>query len=671
MTKLEPPDRIDRAHAAARRAWFTRLWLLLPLAAAGCGWLPTDPSPRVDEITRLPRALSAAEVEVIGASNQFAFGLLEQANHAHANLFLSPLSASMALGMTMNGAAGETWNQMRDMLGFGGLAEEEINAAYESLLELLVGLDPSAETAVGNSVWTRQGFPVHADFLAAVRETFDAEVAELDFASPSASGRINGWVNAATKGRIEDIVPAVIPGDVVMYLINAIYFKAPWTFRFEPSDTRTEPFHLDDGSARTVPLMSMRRDLPYQENDRFQAVDLPYGGSAFSMTVLLPRPEVSADDLAASLDATQWQDITDSFHETDIEVFLPALPDGLRAYAERRPGRPRHGRRVRSPGGPLETLTGRRPADLQREAEVVGGSQRRRYRGGRRDRGLGGRERRSRRSGRPALPLLHPGALFGHHPLRREGRKPTGGLTCKENTTFCHVPFTGAPSRAARLLRRQAHPEHQVRPVRVRIDDPRHAHRQGERLRDLDLRAGGNPEVDQRRALGPVEAARSGHHAGHQPQVDAVYRVDREARLEVDRAVVVVIHEHAPVEGNREALRTGEPQGKLERMSVGIAEPFGRIRRGEVVVGEAEGQGRAVVGRDRVGRPEIVLVRARPRGGEGVGAPRPHFEVPECKGQRGLHGRRLAEVGSTPHVSADDIGADRGGLAAGWRGTCR
>lgn len=190
-------------------------------------------------------------------------------------------------------------------------------------LELLVGLDPSVETAVGNSVWTREGFPVHADFLAAVRETFDAEVAELDFASPSASDRINEWVKAATNGRIEDIVPAVIPGAVVMYLINAIYFKAPWTFRFEPSDTRTGPFHLDDGSTRTVPLMTLRRDLPYQEHGRFQAVDLPYGGSAFSMTVLLPRPDVSVDDLAASLDAMKWRDIADSFHETDLELFLP------------------------------------------------------------------------------------------------------------------------------------------------------------------------------------------------------------------------------------------------------------------------------------------------------------------------------------------------------------
>ena len=324
MTTPERMGPTDGAHHAARRfRFFSIMGALLLLAAAGCGERATGPSDGVDEITQLPRALSAAEVEIIAANNRFAFDLLAQANRSNGNLFLSPLSASMALGMTMNGAAGETWSQMRDVLGFGSLAEEEINASYASLLELLVALDPAVETAIGNSVWTRQGFPVHADFLDAVRETFDAETAELDFASPSASERINEWVKAATHGRIEEIVPARIPGAVVMYLINAIYFKGSWTLRFDPSDTRAEPFHLDDGSARTVPLMTLRRNLPYQENSRFQAVDLPYGGRAFSMTVLLPRRGVSVDDLAASLDAGEWEDIADSFQETDVRLFLP------------------------------------------------------------------------------------------------------------------------------------------------------------------------------------------------------------------------------------------------------------------------------------------------------------------------------------------------------------
>jgi len=291
------------------------------LAFTGCVESVTGPG--TEEITQLPRALTAAEGEIIGASNRFTFDLLGQANRPGENLFLSPLSASMALGMTLNGAAGETWNQMRGVLGFGNLTQEEINASYESLIDLLVGLDPAVETAIGNSVWTRRGFPVNAGFLDSVRETFGAEVAELDFANPAASARINEWVKAATNGRIEDIVPAVIPVSVVMYLINTIYFKGAWTHRFDPSDTRDERFHLDDGSTRTMPLMTFHRELPYQENDRFQAVDIPYGGRAFSMTVLLPGRGVTVDSLAASLDAAEWEDIAAGFSDTELLLYLP------------------------------------------------------------------------------------------------------------------------------------------------------------------------------------------------------------------------------------------------------------------------------------------------------------------------------------------------------------
>ena len=325
MTRHRIPDSSAPGRTTGGRPWSSAAGTLLLFAATGCGVLFTGP---VDEITELPRALSVAETEIIRASNRFAFDLLAQVNRPDENLFLSPLSASMALGMTMNGAAGETWNQMRDVLGFGSLAQEEINASYKSLLELLVDLDPTVETAIGNSVWTRQGFPVHSDFLDTVREAFDAEVAELDFASPAASVRINEWVKAATNGRIEDIVPAVIPDIVIMYLINAIYFKGPWTSQFDPSDTRSEPFHLDDGSTRTVPLMTLREELPYQESSRFQAVDIPYGGRAFAMTVLLPQQGLSVDTLAATLNAGKWEDIADAFHDTDVELFLPRFRMG-------------------------------------------------------------------------------------------------------------------------------------------------------------------------------------------------------------------------------------------------------------------------------------------------------------------------------------------------------
>jgi len=328
------PDSGSRLRGIARHRWLPGAGAVLLLAAAGCGEPSPVPVPRLPQVPgvqptdpppapELPRALRAAEVEVIGAGNRFTFDLLREANRPGDNLFLSPFSASVALGMTMNGAGGETWNQLRHVLGFGGLAEDEINAGYASLIQVLTELDPAVETAIGNSLWTRLGFPVRTDFVGVLREFFGAAATELDFGSPSASGRINEWVRSATDGQIEDIVPPRIPPGVLMYLINAIYFKAPWTFEFDPDDTRTEPFYPDDRSPRTVPLMGIERDFPYLETSLFQAVDLPYGGGAFSMTVLVPRDGVGVDDVVASLDTAAWRDIAGGFEETEVELFLP------------------------------------------------------------------------------------------------------------------------------------------------------------------------------------------------------------------------------------------------------------------------------------------------------------------------------------------------------------
>ena len=324
----------SRLRGVARRRWLPGAGAVLLLAAAGCGGPSTVPIPRPPPVLdlppagpppapELPRALSATEVEVIGAGNRFAFDLLQAASRPGDNLFLSPFSASVALGMAMNGAGGETWTQMRDTLGFGGLTEDEINAGYASLIQILTELDPAVETAIGNSVWTRLEFPPRAGFLEVLREFFGAEATALDFDSPSASGRINEWVRSATGGQIEEIVTDGAPLEAFLYLINAIYFKAGWTFEFDPDDTRTEPFYPEDRSTLTVPLMTILGDFPYLGTSRFQAVDLPYGGGAFSMTVLVPRDGVGVDDVLLSLDSAAWGDIVAGFYETEVQLFLP------------------------------------------------------------------------------------------------------------------------------------------------------------------------------------------------------------------------------------------------------------------------------------------------------------------------------------------------------------
>lgn len=199
-------------------SWFRALIALVvgsaALLAGGCGKKPAAPDMMIAE---LPRELSVAERQVITSSNAFAFDLLREvrARTAEENIFLSPFSASMTLGMAMNGAAGATLDQMRSALHFEALSQEEINASYRRLLALLLGLDPRVEIEIANSAWARKGASFVPSFFEKVRRSFGAEVRELDFDLPTAPDTINAWAREKTRGRIESIIESIDPLDSI------------------------------------------------------------------------------------------------------------------------------------------------------------------------------------------------------------------------------------------------------------------------------------------------------------------------------------------------------------------------------------------------------------------------------------------------------------------------
>jgi serine protease inhibitor len=293
--------------------------------AAGCAKEPVGPPPR---ITALPRSLTPQEQRIIEADNRFAIELLKQATadtrDTLENLFVSPLSVAMALGMTYNGAAGTTEEAMRATLELEGMTVAEVNESYRGLIKMLRELDTRVTFQIANSIWYLQGYTVEQPFLDANRVYYDARVSALDFASPTAPATINAWVNEQTRGVIPTIVD-YIPDGMRLYLINAIYFKGDWTDQFDRSRTQPRPFRLADGSTVNVPTMTHGKQIDLRVTWRPHAtiVDLPYGGQAFSMTIVLPNDTTSVDDLVTALTAEQWNGWTASLGPSKNEVFLP------------------------------------------------------------------------------------------------------------------------------------------------------------------------------------------------------------------------------------------------------------------------------------------------------------------------------------------------------------
>lgn len=304
------------------------LILFLGLFAVRCAEPPTSPLDEIGEPEepggQPPVIVSASRTALVYFQNRFGLSLFTEVNAQEAgdrNLLISPLSVSMALGMTMNGAAGATRTAMEQTLGFDELSEDAINQTYRDLMDQLTGLDPNVIFQIANSIWIRDTFRVASDFIDVNRTYFDAEVEELNFDFPEAAQIINDWVNEKTNGKITEIVQAPIDPLIIMYLINAIYFKGNWSRPFDPDETTDAEFYLSDGSSKLVPTMRMETVyFPYfKDRDYdFQAVDLAYGDSLFTMTILLPHRTWHIDDFIAQLNQAVWDTCISNLHRQKL-----------------------------------------------------------------------------------------------------------------------------------------------------------------------------------------------------------------------------------------------------------------------------------------------------------------------------------------------------------------
>ena len=264
------------------------------------------------------------KAEKVARDNAFTFDLLRavRKHSTDANVFISPLSVSMALNMTLNGAAGTTADEMRTALRESGYSTADINTYCQSLREALLKADPKTTIGIANAIWYRQGATVKAPFIEANRTYYDAEVQALDFSSPTAVGTINGWCARKTNNKIKEIVKQVDP-TTFMYLINAVYFKGAWTTRFEKKNTRSGDFRRADGSTQTVQMMNLMDTFRYASSNVCDYLEMDYGNHAFSMVIMLPKDGKTTRDVIATMDGKKWADAIQSLTLKEIRVLLP------------------------------------------------------------------------------------------------------------------------------------------------------------------------------------------------------------------------------------------------------------------------------------------------------------------------------------------------------------
>jgi len=262
--------------------------------------------------------------QLIAGDNEFAFELFKEVHNLtdEENYMVSPLSVAIALGMTYNGADGTTKTAFEETLGFSGFTRHEINEIHGALINHLLKADPKVTFEIANSIWVNKNYTLLTEFSDSNSYYYNADINSIDFYEQGAVDIINNWISDKTHEKITEVLDAIPPA-TVMYLINALYFYGSWQYEFDTKMSGPMNFTYDDGSTAKVDGMTTTAGLAFVNEEKFTAIELPYGNDKFSMVIMLPRSEYNIEDVIDELSVESWGNWTADLSETEITLNMP------------------------------------------------------------------------------------------------------------------------------------------------------------------------------------------------------------------------------------------------------------------------------------------------------------------------------------------------------------
>ena len=254
------------------------------------------------------------------AYSAFALELLRQSRSEGENALLSPLSVTLALGMTANGAEGETLEQFTAVLGMG---RDALNSLCARFLQDYSALGGSTESTLLNSLWADPDLTLYDPFVLRCRDTYGAQLFKADLQSPVTVQALNDWVSDATKGLIPSIVDR-FDEKAMLALVNAIYLKNRFETPFpEPHSEWTIDFHNADGSISQPRGMGMERTLRYLSHPGGQGTVLPYDDGRLGLLLMLPDEGTSLTDYLSAWDGATLSTLLSNEEEQRVDLIMP------------------------------------------------------------------------------------------------------------------------------------------------------------------------------------------------------------------------------------------------------------------------------------------------------------------------------------------------------------
>ena len=299
--------------------------LLLPALLAGCApsaaWRPSAGVKALTTAEEFPgdRADFQPQPEADAAIGALGAELLRAVRVPGENTLLSPLSITLALSMTANGAAGDTLAELEALLG----AEVDVlNENAGSLLDDYLALEGGTESAIANSLWMDDSLAAGEVFLDRCTAFYRAEVYQADLPTEETRDAVNDWIGQVTRGMIPRMLQEPPREDAALLLVNALYMKNTWEEEFDANDTHPRIFTAADGTETELDFLhnGVRRERYFVTEDAAGVV-LPYDDGRLGFLAVLPDGEL--DSWLEGLDGETFSRLLAAAEETEVALRLP------------------------------------------------------------------------------------------------------------------------------------------------------------------------------------------------------------------------------------------------------------------------------------------------------------------------------------------------------------
>ena len=229
------------------------------------------------------------------------------------NVIVSPLSAYQVLGLTTNGANGQSQEEM--LLALENKDLEELNEINSEILKVSKEF---STIEIANAIMT--AFTPKEKFVDIALQ-YESSIEPLKSVT-----QVNNWCNLKTHGKIPKIMDQ-LPPNTVMVLLNALYFKGEWVKEFSENLTTTRAFYNfnDESKSTQIPMMLAKDNYNYYEDSQQQIIEIPYKKDYMSAVIILPSQSIDINKYISKLDDDTIQKLIKKMSTKEVQLQLPKL----------------------------------------------------------------------------------------------------------------------------------------------------------------------------------------------------------------------------------------------------------------------------------------------------------------------------------------------------------